>query len=308
MISLYPVLLSFLISGQVQSRTCLGHESLCDKKFNEVTFLTTHNSFNYARRGELKKTGPLSYLFPNQQKPIQDQLMHGVRALMLDLHYYQGPIKKHKNKVILCHGGKACDLLGKDFASDIFRDLKNFLGSHPNEILTLILESYISTDDLEKELNSSGLTPYLHCQNPQDPWPTIKEMLDSPLVENKTRNCSSKGRLVILNDKIEENNPHWNLDLFGKFAVETHYSYKKIKDLNCELNRGQRNHSLFIFNHFTTLISGKKLDAKKINAAEFLSNRVKECEEKLSKKINFLTIDFYGSGNALEVVDQMNQK
>jgi hypothetical protein len=308
MLPFYLILISFLIPGQAQSRTCLGHESLCDKKFNEVTFLTTHNSFNYARRGHLKKSGPLTYLFPNQQKPIQDQLQHGVRALMLDLHYYQGPIKKHKNKVILCHGGKACDLLGKDFASHILSDLKVFLDTHPNEVLTLILESYISTNDLEKELTSSGLMPYLHCQNPHDPWPSIKEMLDSPLGENKTKSCQSKGRLVILNDKIEENNPYWNLDLFGKFAVETHYSYKKIKDLNCEFNRGQKNHSLFIFNHFTTLISGKKLDAKKINSREFLSKRVQECEAKLSKKINFLTIDFFSSGNALEVVDQLNQK
>jgi hypothetical protein len=113
---------------------------------------------------------------------------------------------------------------------------------------------------------------------------------------------------VILNDRVEDKDPAWNLDLFGKFAFETNYSYKKIKDLNCDLNRGSPLNSLFIFNHFTTFISGKKRDAVKINSYDFLKKRQQTCEEIVQRKINFLTVDFFKNGDALRVVNESNLK
>jgi hypothetical protein len=301
MLQIVLFLFSIFLSQISYSKTCLGNEDLCQKKYDEITYLTTHNSFNYSKRGHLKKYGPHLYLFPNQERPIQDQLDHGVRALMLDLHYRKG-------KVVLCHGGKGCGLLGVDLAGDIFKDLKEFLVQHKNEIITLILESYVSTQDLKNELDKSGLSPYLHCQDPMRPWPTIHEMLDSNVSMNKSQNCSSPGRLVILNDRIETQNPNWNLDLFGKFAFETPYSFKKINDMKCTINRGEIGHPLFIFNHFTTLVSGKKRDAKKINQKAFLLKRASECQTHIGRKINFLTVDFFLSGNPLAVTDILNQE
>lgn len=134
-------------------------------------------------------------------------------------------------------------------------------------------------------------------------------MIEAPVHKNKNEpNCNSKGRLVILNDHVEVGDPKWNLDLFGAYAVETKYSYKKISNLDCKLNRGSINHSLFILNHFTTLISGKKRDAKKINNYHFLIQRSQKCQEEHNKKINFLTIDFYRSGDARQVVQELNER
>jgi hypothetical protein len=282
------------ISAKAQI-ACNGSQGLCNKRFNEVRFLTTHNAFNYALRGKQKKYGPWTYLFPNQNRPIQNQLNAGVRALMIDLHL-------DKNEVVLCHGGKACDLIGKDLAVKVFTNIRVFLESHPYEIVTLILESYIPTLKLTEVLNESGLSAFLHCQPKGSPWPTLGEMVAHP----QSQDCKYPGRLVILNDHVEENDPKWNLNLFGDWAIETKYSYKKIEELDCELNRGDKKNDLFILNHFTTFIAGKKRDAKKINQYHFLMDRVKKCEAVTGKIANFITVDFYSSGEALAVIKQLN--
>ncbi len=302
----WTIILLFFFN-QAMANPCVKSTAFCLKRYDELTFLTTHNSFNYAWRGKIKKTGPKAYLFPNQNLPIEDQLHDGVRAFMLDLHPYQGPLKKYKNQVILCHGGKACGLLGMELAQNVFKNFRTFLEENPQEILTFILESYVSTRDLKQSLEKAGLTSYLHCQSPHASWPLFKEMIEAPLSDDKhSPTCNKKGRLVILNDRREENDPAWNLDLFGHFAFETKYSYQKINDLDCDLNRGNPSHSLFIFNHFTTFISGKKRDAKKINRYHFLKKRIHNCQIKNQRKINFLTIDFFKNGETLKVVDELN--
>lgn len=297
------IMFFFGISFQVQSQSsqiCLGDSSLCEKRYDEITFLTTHNSFNYGKRGKNKKTGPHYYLFPNQELPIEDQLIHGVRAFMLDLHL-------KNEQVILCHGGKGCGILGHDPIEDIFTTIKIFLEKNPTEIISLILESYVPTSKLKKALDSTGLSSFLHCQSQESAWPKIIDMIQSKKdPEKHDPNCKSVGRLVILNDRVEKDDPAWNLDLFGKFSFETHYAFRKIRDLNCKINRGNENHSLYIFNHFTTFISGKKSDAITINKKDFLMNRIKDCEKNIQKKINFLTIDYFNSGESIFVVNHLN--
>src|SRR5690606_20021034 len=58
---------------------CNGHELLCDRPLNEVTFPGTHNSMAAAsERG---------WYFPSQRYGIAQQLRDGVRALLIDSYY-----------------------------------------------------------------------------------------------------------------------------------------------------------------------------------------------------------------------------
>src|SRR3546814_2649203 len=58
---------------------CNGHELLCDRPLNEVTFPGTHNSMAAAsERG---------WYFPSQRYGIDQQLRDGVRALLIDTYY-----------------------------------------------------------------------------------------------------------------------------------------------------------------------------------------------------------------------------
>ncbi len=71
---------------------CNGSIELCNKRFNEVAFLTTHNAFNCQEHG---------FNLPNQTWGITKQLHDGVRGLMLDVYDVNGVLTVYHGYSIL---------------------------------------------------------------------------------------------------------------------------------------------------------------------------------------------------------------
>ena len=249
---------------------CNGSIDLCDKRYNEVAYLTTHNAFNSKQD---------RYLFPNQKSNISEQLNNGVRALMIDVYDDNG-------STVVYHAYK---FLGSQPLSVYLNDIKYFLDNNPNEILTIILETYTSSNAIENEINKVGLLKYLHTQNVNSLWPKLQTMIDS----NK--------RLVILSDKNDANEKQSWYHYMWNFAVENKYG-----EINCEFNRGNRANSLFIFNHFITSLTGNKDNANKVNSFKFLMNHITNCKDLKNKFPNFITVDFYEIGESIDVVSKLN--
>ena len=139
---------------------CNGSNDLCNKRYNEVAYLTTHNAFNSKQD---------RYLFPNQKSNISEQLNNGVRALMIDVYDDDG-------STVVYHAYK---FLGSQPLSVYLNDIKYFLDNNPNEILTIILETYTSSNAIENEINKVGLLKYLHTQDVNSIWPKLQTMIDS---------------------------------------------------------------------------------------------------------------------------------
>ena len=136
-----------------QDAQCNGSIDLCSKQYNEVAYLTTHNAFNSDEDG---------LLFPNQTYNIASQLNDGVRGLMIDVYDHFGtPTAYH-----------SVFALGTIPLSDLFNDIKTFLDNNSNEIVTIILECYVTANDIEDEINQSGLSNYLYTHNAA--WPTYR--------------------------------------------------------------------------------------------------------------------------------------
>ena len=249
---------------------CNGSNDLCNKRYNEVAYLTTHNAFNSKQD---------RYLFPNQKSNISEQLNNGVRALMIDVYDDNG-------STVVYHAYK---FLGSQPLSVYLNDIKYFLDNNPNEILTIILETYTSSNAIENEINKVGLLKYLHTQDVNSLWPKLQTMIDS----NK--------RLVILSDKNDANEKQSWYHYVWNFAVENKYG-----EINCEFNRGNPENSLFIFNHFITSLTGNKENANKVNSFKYLMNHITNCKDLKNKFPNFITVDFYEIGESIDVVSKLN--
>ena len=249
---------------------CNGSNDLCNKRYNEVAYLTTHNAFNSKQD---------RYLFPNQKSNISEQLNNGVRALMIDVYDDNG-------STVVYHAYK---FLGSQPLSVYLNDVKYFLDNNPNEILTIILETYTSSNAIENEINKVGLLKYLHTQDVNSTWPKLQTMIDS----NK--------RLVILSDKNDANEKQSWYHYVWNFAVENKYG-----EINCEFNRGNPENSLFIFNHFITSLTGNKENANKVNSFKYLMNHITNCKDLKNKFPNFITVDFYEIGESIDVVSKLN--
>ena len=266
--------LQFLI--HISYAQCNGSLNLCSKQYNEVAYLTTHNAFNSDQDG-------LS--FPNQTYNIASQLNDGVRGLMIDVYDYLGdPTAYHSTF-----------LLGTIPLSDIFNDIKTFLDNNPNEVATIILECYVTANDIEDEINQSGLSNYLYTHN--SGWPTLQNMINN------------NSRLVIFTDVDDASSSQSWYHYVWDYAIETHYSVGNINDFTCDFNRGDPLNDLFIFNHFVTdatLGYGLYNESNDVNANPFFINRALDCQTQTNKLPNFVTVDYYELGDGLAVVDQLN--
>ena len=270
------ILLILVASLQISYAQCNGSIDLCSKQYNEVAYLTTHNAFNSDEDG---------LLFPNQTYNIASQLNDGVRGLMIDVYDYFGtPTAYH-----------SIFALGTIPLSDIFNDIKTFLDNNPNEVVTIILECYVTANDIEDEINQSGLSSYLYAHNTV--WPTLQNMIDND------------NRLVIFSDVDDASSSQSWYHYVWEYAVETHYSVGNINDFTCDFNRGDSLNDLFIFNHFVTDASlgyGLYNESNDVNANPFFITRALDCQTQTNKFPNFVTVDYYELGDGLTVVDQLN--
>ncbi len=252
--------------------TCNGHVELCDRRYDQVSYATTHNAMSNADD---------AWEHPNQPHGLARQLDDGVRAVMLDTHEWDG-------EALLCHG--LCPL-GSLPLVDGLTLLREFLDTHRGEVVTIIFESYASPEDTAAAFAASGLDRYVHAHAPGAAWPTLRELIDAD------------ERLIVFTD--DGGDADWYLDVWAH-AWETDYAASTTDDFSCDPNRGAAGNPLFIFNHFLTRTFPVPEEAATVNANPFLIDRARGCAELAGALPNFVTVDFYTTGDVLAAVDQLN--
>ena len=286
-----------LVGERLGQPVCNGSEVLCGRRFDQVAYATTHNAMS-------ARFEPYAYsiLISNQCSGVPTQLADGIRALMLDIHLYQ-PAGADAPDLYLCHA--ECDI-GHQLLIDGLAEIRAFLDARPAEVISFIIETSAATQDMEAEIRdafaASGILAYAHVQTPGAAWPTLGEMV------------AADQRLVVLTDDAS---PHdgcdasgtpcpWYHHLWSNFAFETHFSYKKPTDFSCVNNRGTPGNDLFILNHFLTNNVGSTVLARKVNYAQLLAGRSRDCWEFQDRIPNFVTVDFYEIGSVLRITNLLN--
>lgn len=267
-----------LFAPFVLKAQCNGHVALCNKHYDKVAYLTTHNAFNAQEDG---------FNLPNQTFGLTRQLQDGVRGLMLDVYVENGVATVY-------HG---FSFLGTTTLASNLTEVKDFLTVNPNEVVTILFETYIPSSMMDSVITQVGLKSMLHVQTLGEPWPTLQEMIDTDK------------RLVIFSDhnngQPEQDWYHYMWD----FAVETEFENNVPSNFSCDFNRGNATNDLFIVNHFVTdasLGTGQIDQAEIINQFPYFYNRINDCQLEKQKFPNFPTVDFYERGQTMLVIDSLN--
>ena len=255
---------------------CNGALELCDRRYDEVAYPTTHNAMSNAADGWER---------PNQNVGIAAQLDDGVRGLMLDVHDWD-------DEPTLCH---ALCPLGSLPLVDGLRTIKSFLDRHRGEVVTIIFESYVPAADIAAAFDASGADHYVRAQAPGTAWPTLRELIDADQ------------RLIVFTDNDGGGTYPWYMDVWAH-AWETPFSAETTDDFVCDMNRGDRANELFIFNHFLTRTFAVPEEADTTNADPFLLDRARQCAADAGGDLpNFVTVDFYDQGDLFEAVNALNE-
>jgi hypothetical protein len=110
----------------------------------DSTFLHTHNTYNSAAY-----SSGVSYIDPNQNYSINDQLRMDIRAVEFDVHWYfwmdTWKAWEWGYRPLLCHGQDnhiGCSAFDKDF-QDAVGELNSFIRSNRSEVVILYIEEHL---------------------------------------------------------------------------------------------------------------------------------------------------------------------
>lgn len=287
--------------------SCNGHPDLCTRTLDQVVLPGTHNSMSAEELG---------WNLPNQTYDIPGQLTRGARAFLIDTHYGREILvggetvienvdraegERIGAKVYLCHvscRGGASDLV------EVLDEVRQFLETHPNEVLVFVNEDYVAPRDFAFAVEESGLIEHVYTE-PLDHWPTLAEMIESD------------GRVLFLSQSEIGDVPWYHLAYEGVMR-ETPYSFNdlQIEMLtspqgqveSCRANRGGNTGGLFLMNHWIlgNGVSPRVEFAETVNTKQVLVNRARVCETVRGKLPTILAVDFLGVGDVVGAARQLN--
>ena len=307
---------------------CNGFAELCDRRLNEVAFPSVHNAMSAANDG---------FLIANNQRPIPDQLDAGVRGLQIDAHYgrkgnggqvitdldkegktrgeivdavgedfvqtaerlvgrISGTGGKGASEPYFCH--VFCELGAVPMAEELTR-IRKFLETHPDEVLMIFIEDYISPADIEKEFDEAGLVDYAWVQRRGEPLPTLRDMI-----------ASGRRLFVMAENKGGGEAIPWYLQGFD-LVQETPFTFHSVAELraksSCRTNRGTADNPLFQLNNWVEAIPRSPKTAAKVNAYDFLYPRARRCDAIRGLFSNLVAVDFWEQGDLFEVAQRLNR-
>ena len=299
---------------------CNGYSELCDRRVDQVVFAGAHNAMS-------NQDAP-GWMFPQHEAGMPQMLRDGVRALLIDVHYgFPGGVRiktdmrtepseavmkkaigaqgyaaamrirdrlvgvdESKHALYFCHG--FCEL-GAYPVAPALREIRDFMVAHPDEVIILVVEDYVSPRDLAGEFEKSGLAALVYKDAPSPEWPTLRQ-----LIERDTRVLAF----------IESGKPGvpWLRPAFQTFQ-ETPYTFHKPDEFSCKPNRGGTTGRLFQMNHWIdSTPAPKPSNAAIVNAYPFLLARAEKCQAERGHLPNLIAVDFYKTGDLLAVVNKLN--
>lgn len=143
------------------------------KRYHEVTFLGTHNSF--------AMTPPFHASVQNQYFSLTAQLEGGVDMLDIEIRCLT-----LEHKIVVCHGPSLVSgMTGYRDLTDVLEEIKRFVQSHPDRVITLYCNyegnaasKMWVNDVVKKTFFQAGLHKYVWSYNDTFmDWPYLQDMI-----------------------------------------------------------------------------------------------------------------------------------
>ena len=190
--------------------------------------------------------------------------------------------------IFLCHNH--CVWGGRPLV-DGLQDVAAFLSANPDEVVTLIVQDETPAADTVAVFADAGLVPYVYAHD-GGKWPTLDELIDT-------------GRRLVVFAENDDSGPDWYHAAFGAIA-DTPFGFATPEEMSCDPNRGSDDAPLFLMNHWVSRVAPDRQTAVVVNAHDAVVGRARRCASERGRLPNFVAVDFYGIGDVLAAVDELN--
>ena len=323
------------VRGQVDPTACNGLVNLCNMKANEILYGTMHNA-NFDRT--------VNELEPNHNYGILAGLRAGMRGINVDLGYCGGGDKKKLSLVhTSCALGYSAPFPVFTQIQQFLTDHPREVIVMPIELNDHIGHRRVRLEDVElllrQVVDSNGKSMYDRIyQHPVfDPhrprrhtWPTLNELIDrdhriilgvyhtGDSVNGDTTTTAGMEDTTTSTTIGNTNLPALFLDWL-LYATETDFEFSRVEqvfqDETCGRTRGVHGMQDFlVVNHFLRLPSMES--SARLNEKSALQARLVQCAQQDSVSFsqhyygsaypNLLVVDFFATGDVLEVVEEYN--
>jgi hypothetical protein len=304
--------------------TCNGYVQLCSRRLNEVVFAGTHNSMSAA-------DSP-GWLIANQDRAIAQQLQEGIRLFKISSHYgtasssgrvltdiaaagprlnrvakkltpaarqalerlsrsiSPGSLEKSHRDIWLCH--TLCEL-GATRMTDFLITIRRFLTRNPNQVIILFDEDYVAERDLQKAFKRAGLFRYLATLAPQQPLPTLADLIRS-----------HRNVVVFAQERPSAGYP-WDMNAFS-WIQDTPLGAIKPDQFTCRLYRGQPGNPLLMMNDWADVFPPLPTPNLPLVTRAFILARARKCVAQRGQMPNLILTDYYNRGAVVAAVAELN--
>jgi len=292
-----------------QTAACNNSPDLCSKSYSSITHLGAHDSpFVRDASTHFSTSG-------NQYFNSTVQLSAGVRLLSGQVHQSNGGWH-------LCHS--SCDLLDAGPLSDWLREIKTWMDSNPNDVVTVLLvnSDNASPSDLASQFVASGIMSYAYTppsvNTPPTSWPTLQTLISA--------NTRLMSFVASLNTAEIDSTNSYLMDEFT-FIFENPFENLSETNFTCLPDRPSPvqgniqtaigSGRMALMNHFldeNELFGIETPDVSNITTTNSpstslvgaLGASLQSCTTAYGKQPTFVLVDFFDQGPAIAAVDAAN--
>jgi hypothetical protein len=305
-----------------EGTVCNGHAELCDRSFDEVAYVASHNAMSAA-------TEP-GWFLAEQADSIPVQLDQGVRALLVDVWsgipagtvVRTAPGSYDEARAIaeeelgpevvaaaeriadsvagqatgtearfLCHG--LCETGSTPFLG-MLEQLRGWMITNPDEVVTLFIEDHVDASLIAADVETAALLDFVYDPSTGDPWSTLGEMIRS-----------GKRLVVMVEEGDGGDQAPWLVNGF-EHTQDTPYTFPTVESFSCDPNRGPDDAPLLLLNHWLSGFTSLVTDAQLVNARDVLLPRAEQCQDERGSIPNFVAVNYVALGDVYDVVDELN--
>ena len=174
-------------------------------------------------------------------------------------------------------------------------EIKDFLDSHPDDVLMLTIHDFTSPADTAAVIDAAGLGDRVATLRHGEPLPTLRTLIDS-------------GRtLLVFAERGDPGGPPWYHKMYDWFQ-ETPFSFTDKEQFDCAPNRGRPDAQLFLINHWVTLSPPNPAVEATVNSREVLDKRIQQCLRERGLAPNIVQVQFAERGDLFSTVQEINDE
>jgi hypothetical protein len=178
--------------------------------------------------------------------------------------------------------------LGATRLTDALNAIRRFLVGHPGTVVMVILENYVTDEDLAKAFADTKTDEYAATLRHDQPLPTLAELL------------ADDRRLVVFAEKTPTGAVPWLNDAFA-WIQDTPLGNRAPDDFRCSRYRGTATSPFLMLNHWIERFPPSPTAQRPILTRAFLERRIARCAKTRDLPVSLIATDFYDEGDVIGV-------